>query len=525
VSVPLWIAALLLGLLAALFAVVALLWWKLAGISADMRLHRLAPDVYVYRGFFSNSAVLVLPRSVVVIDTQTSPQVAMRLRRQIAAITDKPVTHVINTHYHGDHVGGNAAFPEAEVIAPAETARYVVERDTERVEYCRTFGLHLQEVPPVRPPDRTFEGRLSLVVDGEPLEIAQIGRCETPDACVVWWPARRVLVAGDGVATDQYPWLGVPFLDEGLQDDGQWLGYLRAITAYGPAVLIPGHGAPLVGVEVVRARLALLEELLTALLESVRAEIAAGTPFPTLVDRVDAKLARFRQRPDLAERVVSQRFAIYRAYNSVHPDRRGKGWWHELRPKVLRDVPADTVAAALAGRPRPGADPAAAVRREATRLARADRPLAIAVLAAWLVTHPDDAETWAFRSEIEVGGAVRTRPIVDATEYVNAAGASSRRALAVDPEHVLAALNLGIVEVWSALVTGQAMAAAVARLEAALARPGLSLPQRLRGRFFLAKAHQSEGRDAEADVAFRSLLPGPLCWFAPVLVPRLRTFP
>ena len=503
----------------ALLGVVGVLYRFLAGISADMRLHRLAPDVYVYRGFFSNSAVLVMPRSVVVIDTQTNPRVAERLRRQIAAVTDRPILHVINTHYHGDHVGGNAAFPEATIVAPEETARYVHERDQERVEYCHTFGLHLQEVPTVRPPDRTFSGRTTLEVDGETLELAQIGRNETPDACVVFWPARKVAVVGDGVATDQYPWLGVPFLDEGFQDDDQWRGYLRAIAARSPDVLIPGHGAPIVGAPRIQARLALLGALLTDLLEAVRLEIRAGTPFAEGVERVDRKLAHYRKRADLAERVVSQRFAIYRAWNSVDPSRRGKGWWTDLRPKVLRDVPPAELDARLAGLEGTG------VRRKAAALVSTDRPLAVAFLRRFLETHPDDGETWAALSEIALGGAGRTRPIVDATEYVNAAGAAATRALEIDPHHPVAALNQGIVEVWGALVTGQAMEAAVARLEGALGAPTLTFPQRTIGRFFLAKAHQAEGRDDEAGRWFRALLPGPLAWFAPILVPRLRTFP
>lgn len=510
--------AILAAAAALLLAVVAVLYWKLAGISADMKLHLLAPDVYVYRGFFSNSAVFVLPKSVLVVDTQTNPRVAERLKRQIAAVTDKPVRHVVNTHYHGDHVGGNAAFPEAEIVAPADTARYVVERDQERVEYCHTFGLHIHEVPPVRPPDRTFVGRTTLEIDGERIELAQVGRNETPDACVVWWPARRVVACGDGVATDQYPWLGVPFLDEGFQDDDQWLGYLRTLREWRPEVLIPGHGAPLVTETAIRERLLLLENLLSSLLREVRAEIAAGTPFPELVDRVDTRLAHFRQHPGLQERVVSQRFAIFRAYNSVSPDRRGKGWWHELRPKVIRDIPAEDVRARLAGLD------AAGVRARATSTARHDRPLALAMLDAWLAEHPDDIAGWVHKAELAVQGAVRTRPIVDATEYVNAAGYAADRALALDARHPVAVLHKGIVEVWGALVTGQAMDAAITRLSAAL-RNRLSLRQRLIGSFFLAKAHQSEGRDAEADRWFKALLPGPLSWFAPVLLPRLRTFP
>lgn len=495
----------------------ALLWWALGGISADMRLHALAPDVYIYRGFFSNSAVLILPRSVLVVDTQTTPEVGVRLRRQIAELTDKPIKHVVNTHYHGDHVGGNAAFPDAHIIAPAETARFMVERDQERVEYCHTFGLHIQGVPAVRPPDQTFEGQLNLEIDGEAFILAQIGRCETPDACVLWWPARKVLVAGDGVATDQYPWLGVPFLDEGFQDNGQWLGYLQQIADYQPAVLIPGHGAPLVGPAIIQARLKLLGDLLRDLLAHVRMEIEAQTPFPLLVERVDARLAHYRQRPDLAERVVSQRFAIYRAYNSLKPERRGQGWWAALRPKVIRDIPEAQLQAEIAGLDQ------AALHRKARRLARKDRPLAWGILGAWLAKHPSQTDTWALRCEIAIGGALSTRPIVDATEYVNAAGMAARAAIALDENCAIAQLNLGIVEVWGALVTGQKMAAAIARLEAALLRP-LSLPQRLRGRFFLAKAYQSDGMDQEADRQFRRLL-GPFQLFAPLLLPRLRTFP
>ncbi len=493
-------------------------WWRLGGVSADMRLHQLAPDVYVYRGFFSNSAVFVLPRSVVVIDTQTTPEVALRLRRQIAAVTDKPILHVINTHYHGDHVGGNGAFPEATVIAPEETARFVVERDGERAEYCHTFGLHLQGMPPVRGPDRTFRGEMELEIDGEKLVIAQIGRNETPDACVVRWPSRGVVAVGDGVATDQYPWLGVPFLDEGFQDDGQWLGYLRTIRGWRPSVLIPGHGRPLVGERTVASRLKLLEELLEALLREVRLEIGRKTLLPELVLRVDRRLRHYRLRPELAERVVSQRFAIFRAYNSLHPDRRGKGWWHELRPPVIRVPDAAELAAATAG-----AEGGALLQR-ARRFVRKDRPLALALLAKYLEKNPDDAEVWAERAEIEMAGAIRTRPIVDASEYIAAAGRSATRALQLRPGQPLASLNQGIVEVWGALVTGQAMDRALERLEAALAAPELTWLQRLRGRFFLAKAHQAEGRDAASDESFRALL-GPLRFLDRLLLPRLRTLP
>ena len=112
--------------------------------SGDLRLlHPIAPGVSLYRGFFSNSAVLVLPEGVVVVDTQVSPVAARRLRQAIERAYARPFAFVLNTHYHGDHSGGNAAFTEAPVIATDETARFVRERDGER----RGVRAHLR--PPV----------------------------------------------------------------------------------------------------------------------------------------------------------------------------------------------------------------------------------------------------------------------------------------------------------------------------------------------------------------------------------------
>ena len=241
----------------------------------DLRLRPVARDVFVYRGYFSNSAVLLLPRSVLVVDTQVTPRAAQPLLAQLRALTDRPVRFVFNTHHHGDHVGGNAAFAGAQIISSADTARFVVERADERLHYARTFGLEIDDVPPPHPAGRTFDQRLELTIDGEHLELFRCGQVETPDAAVLWWPARRVLAAGDGVATAGYPYLGVPFLDEGLKDDGQWIGYLARLRALAPrgaaARARPGPG----GRAPIAARLDLLAALMRDLFVATRAELAS----------------------------------------------------------------------------------------------------------------------------------------------------------------------------------------------------------------------------------------------------------
>ncbi len=491
--------------------------------AGDLRLHRLADGVYLYRGFFSNSAVFVLPANVVVVDTQVSPLAAHRLRDEIARITSSRVTHVINTHYHGDHTGGNAVFSNAEIWASDDTARLMVERDAERIEYARHFALEIQAWHPTVLPQRTFCGRAHLDVGDERFELLQLGRVETPDACVVFWPRRRVLACGDGVATHDYPYLGVPFLDEGLRPDGDWIGFLRAVRLLRPTLLLPGHGPALAGESAIAARLDLLAQLFANLLTAVQAELDAGTPIPVLVERVDRKLRRYPRRNDLRETAVSQRFAIYRCINNILPERRGRGWWHDLRPSVLRRAPRQDVEREICAFA--GADATVVRIRAAAIAGRGRRPLAIALLERWIELHPEDASAWGLLSDVLLDGAWTVRPFVDATEFIGASIHAARAALQLHPSEPLALLNLGAAEVFGAMVLAQPMARPIERLETALAHHGLTRRQRRKGEFFLGKAHQTEQRDVEAERHYRRILPTWSRFAYPLARAYFRSFP
>lgn len=510
-------------ILAAAVAILAVGAWRVSrpppARSGDLEMRRVVDGVWLYRGYFSNSAVLVLPAGVVVVDTQVSPLAAQRLRTAVEQVTKRPIRAVVNTHYHGDHTGGNALFPEAEIVATADCARYVVERDAERIEYATTFGLSFQAIHPTIPPTRTFQGRTELKVGDDTLELLQLGRVETPDACVLWWPARRVVCCGDGVATVDYPYLGVPFLDEGLRDDGSWIGFLRAIIELKPVALVPGHGPALVGEEVIRARLELLISLMTDLMGAVKRELAAATPPRELVEKVNRELRRYPGRKDLTEYTVSQRFAIYRCLNNLLPERKGKGWWHELRPSVVRRAPADQVAAELAGTRDPSSRAAELARRNAAR------PLAVALLEEWTRQHPDDAKAWAQLADIYFDSSAGVSPTVDATEFIALTAQAAQRALAVDPAVQLGLLHGGVVEVFGGMVLAQPMASGIAKLEAALEPGGLTRRQRQKALFFLGKAHQMERRDGESDRYFRRALPAWLRPLYPLLRARLRAYP
>lgn len=455
-----------------------------SGQSGDLRLHAVARDVYLFRGYFSNAVVWVLPERVVLIDTLISPETARMMRAAIQAVTPKPITHVILTHYNGDHVGGTTEFPEAELICTEETARLMVERDDERRTYVEAFGLIAHAYPPVAKPTRTFSGSLTLELDGETLELRQLGAVETADACVVWWPARRALAVGDGVATAGFPFTGAPVVDEGLRDDGQWIGFLERVEALGADVLLPGHGPALVGRGRIAARLALLRQVFGDVVRVTCEERARGGAVPDMVARAEARLQKWANHPDLKQNVATLRFAIFRVLNGLDASRRGRGWWWDFRPSPLSD----------AERAWTSADPAA----------------------------------WGERALAMVGRVAKAPSVVEGTDFFKEAVRCARAGLALGAsggaQEPRCLLVLGMLEVWSAVLLGQPMAPGQQALQAALAQ-GLGGSDQRKAMFFLGKSHQYTQNDAEADRCLRLALPRWLRWAWPLLRPRLRSVP
>ncbi|MEJ2181787.1 MAG: MBL fold metallo-hydrolase [Gammaproteobacteria bacterium] len=79
------------------------------------------------RGYMVNSTVIIGEAGVILIDTGFTDEIGRQLKSTIAGITDKPVTHIINSHHHGDHVLGNSEFKDAEIIS-AEKCKDLVEK-------------------------------------------------------------------------------------------------------------------------------------------------------------------------------------------------------------------------------------------------------------------------------------------------------------------------------------------------------------------------------------------------------------
>jgi glyoxylase-like metal-dependent hydrolase (beta-lactamase superfamily II) len=525
-------------LLAVLLAVAALAAWKALAPPArqstgDLRLHQLDRGVHVYRGLVSNSGVVVLKTGVLVVDTQVSELAARGLRERIRAITPLPVRWVVNTHHHLDHCGGNAFFAAegAEIFAAEATRKLLAERPGEADAYARAFALPVAgRLPSCAPPTRTFAGKLEMSLDGEEVRLLQLGATETPDSTAVWIPRLRALFAGDGVSGADYPALGVPTEDDGLHDDGAWSGFLAAALELRPRILVPGHGDAFDDEVDAGRRLQQLYDLFEILLAATRREVARGTSFPALLERVGEHVNGFRRRDGFEEVWTGQDQAVLRTWNSVL--RRRRGYWEDFGPRALPQPDPARLAKEIKGTG-PGA---ARVLARALELPGRDWTIAVGLLDAELAGQPREpgagprpsdrerADLLGAKAALCLLALREVRPLQAASVELAAAERATAEALALDPAQPLALFARGGALLASALAFGQPTGEARAALRAALAG-GLPSRQASAAHFLLGKAAFVEGERAEEDRELSASLPGPWRWAYPLLRRRLERFP
>lgn len=191
------------------------------------------------QNFISNAAFVVTPTGVVVIDALGSPELARRLVAQIAQITPKPITHVIVTHYHADHIYGLQTFKAlgARVIAHRAALAYL-NSDTARLRLAASrqeLAPWVDENTQLLQADEWLDQAQVLTVGGVKFEINPVGPAHTPEDLVVYLPSEKVLFAGDLVFRSRIPYVG-------QADSRHWITALDSLLKFDTQVIVPGHG-------------------------------------------------------------------------------------------------------------------------------------------------------------------------------------------------------------------------------------------------------------------------------------------
>jgi len=189
------------------------------------------------QGYMVNSTAIIGDKGVILIDTGFSDEIGEHLKRAVAKITPKPVTHVINTHHHGDHVLGNSAFKGVTIISSALCRKLADETGAEWVAILEEATQ--RKFPHTKPVLATVtyapETKTERVIDGVRLVLWVPKGSHTPGDMMVYLPDEKVLASGDILVNNI-----MPNFQDGMVRD--WIETLSQVVALKPKTIIPGHG-------------------------------------------------------------------------------------------------------------------------------------------------------------------------------------------------------------------------------------------------------------------------------------------
>lgn len=240
--------------------------------TVQVRSERVAEGVYMLRGAGGNIGLSIGADAVFVVDDQYAP-LTPKIRAAIAALTDRPVRFVLNTHWHGDHTGGNEAMGKAGALLVAHDN---VRRRMSAGQVMEFFADTVAPAPQGALPVVTFSDTVTFHINGDEVRAFHVRAAHTDGDAFILWRNANVVHAGDVFVT-----YGFPFID--LSSGGSIDGLIAAVDVLltlgdENVKIIPGHGA-------LSDRAAVREyrAMLGTVRDRVRRGIAAGRTLAQIV--------------------------------------------------------------------------------------------------------------------------------------------------------------------------------------------------------------------------------------------------
>ncbi len=202
----------------------------------NIKTTKVAGSVYMLEGSGGNIGVLIGNDGVILVDDQFAP-LSEKIKKAIAAISDKPIKFVVNTHFHGDHSDGNKIFGgEGSIIVAHENARKRLSKD----HLFTAFKQEQKAMSYEGLPKITFAESLNFNMNGETVQVIHIKNAHTDGDAAIYFKESNVLHAGDAFVR-----YGLPFIDDdgGGTIDGMINGAEQMLKMINDETkIIPGHG-------------------------------------------------------------------------------------------------------------------------------------------------------------------------------------------------------------------------------------------------------------------------------------------
>ena len=197
---------------------------------------KLAEGVYMLQGAGGNIGLSVGADAAFLIDDQYAP-LTPKIKAAVAALTSKPVKFVLNTHWHGDHSGGNKDFGEAGTLIVAHEN---VRKRMSTEQFIEAFGMKTPPSEPAALPVVTFADSVTFHLNGDEIYAFHVAPAHTDGDSVVQFRKANVLHGGDTFFNGMYPFID---LSSGGSVNGMIAAADRMLALAGDGTkIIPGHG-------------------------------------------------------------------------------------------------------------------------------------------------------------------------------------------------------------------------------------------------------------------------------------------
>lgn len=188
-------------------------------------------------GYMVNSTLIIGDKGAIIVDTGFSDEIGAHIRKAAEKLTKLPITHVVNTHHHGDHSLGNTQFPGAEIISSENCKKLVEDTGADWIAMGESMiGRKLANTQAI-PATRTYASQTRTVaeINGVKIEFWVPEAAHTRGDMLMWLPDDKVLIGGDVLVNTVTP----AFRDAEVR---LWVDTLAQVQQYPAKTIIPGHG-------------------------------------------------------------------------------------------------------------------------------------------------------------------------------------------------------------------------------------------------------------------------------------------
>ena len=206
--------------------------WDKVEITAE----KVTDNIYVLFGRGGNIGLFVGEDGVMMIDDQYAP-LSEKIAAKIAEISDKPIKFLLNTHWHGDHAGGNENFKnKGAIIVAHENVRKRLSTD----QFMKAFSRQVEAKPETFWPEITFEKDITLHFNGEDIMAFHTHNAHTDGDAIIYFMKSNVIHMGDTFFKGRFPFID---LSSGGSIDGMIATANKVLfIADNETKIIPGHG-------------------------------------------------------------------------------------------------------------------------------------------------------------------------------------------------------------------------------------------------------------------------------------------